>query len=252
MALARLNDFAPGTTILSGSVDSEFDQLVKALNGVDTIEILHKFSHATTPVVNINQLNTGVGALLVKGQQNSSDTFKVKANGFIVGYAKNISTRFDQVGNVGAGPDDLHSITINANTLAANNDLLVAHQGGNFTANNNDKKLIGKFGGQTFFDTSLLDIDGAVGWNTFYRIVRMTATTARVSGIMIINFKAIDSGNALDGFANSFLGYSFNTVSGITVSDMGSNNLILLIQGDATADNDVFQNFSCIDAIQNS
>jgi hypothetical protein len=52
--------------------------LVQALNGVKDVDILHKFTHATSPVLNINQLGAG---LIMRGQQNSIDKFLLNNDG---------------------------------------------------------------------------------------------------------------------------------------------------------------------------
>lgn len=70
MSLIRLNDFTAGTLILSQAIDDEFNQLVEALNGVDSVDILHKHNHASNPVLNLNQLGAG---LIARWQQNSLD-----------------------------------------------------------------------------------------------------------------------------------------------------------------------------------
>lgn len=58
--LARLFDFAPGAPIVSGDVDSEFNQLVNILNGTSTSKnAIIKYSDAATPPLKLDQLGAG-------------------------------------------------------------------------------------------------------------------------------------------------------------------------------------------------
>lgn len=68
MALSRLFDFTPSTTISSSEVDSEFNQLVNLLNGVSTDkDAVIRISHATLPVLKLDQTGAGPIALLQAG-----------------------------------------------------------------------------------------------------------------------------------------------------------------------------------------
>jgi len=237
MALARLNDFVAGTLILDSQVDSEFNQLVGALNGTDSIEILHKFSHATTPVINANQLNTAVTALIVKGQQNSVDTFKIKANGYIVGYPKTINSALPSVGNVGAGVDTLLSYDIPINSLAADLDYFEAEFGGIFATNNNDKRVVISIGGVTFEDTGVIDIDG-LAWNFRVKGIRASSTSLILNGCFEGALLQTDSAgtNAATGIGGRFDARVSNPTG---LANLGSNVLNLLVQAEGVADNDI-------------
>jgi hypothetical protein len=58
--LVRITDFIPNTLIESQEVDDEFNQLVNLLSGVSTNkDTLLKYSHATDPVLRVDQLGAG-------------------------------------------------------------------------------------------------------------------------------------------------------------------------------------------------
>jgi hypothetical protein len=58
--LARVTDFVPASPILSGEVDSEFNQLVNLLNGTSSaVKGVIKVSDAGDPPLELNQLSTG-------------------------------------------------------------------------------------------------------------------------------------------------------------------------------------------------
>jgi len=58
--LARVTDFIPATPILSGEVDSEFNQIVNLLNGTSiNIKATLDVSDAGDPPLELNQLSTG-------------------------------------------------------------------------------------------------------------------------------------------------------------------------------------------------
>lgn len=133
MALARLFDFVAGTLIQDGQVDSEFNQLVNALNGVSDVDILHKFTHASNPVLNVNQLGAG---LIQRWQQNTVDKARIINDGYFetVVPAGTLTGKVCQYTNstvgtalsnsaaetslfTGVTPSAGSSLTINANTL---------------------------------------------------------------------------------------------------------------------------------------
>jgi hypothetical protein len=58
--LVRVTDFVPSTPILSGEVDSEFNQVVNLLNGTSSaVKGVIKVSDAGDPPLELNQLSTG-------------------------------------------------------------------------------------------------------------------------------------------------------------------------------------------------
>jgi hypothetical protein len=77
--LARVTDFVPATPILSGEVDSEFNQLVNLLNGTSSaVKGVIKVSDAGDPPLELNQLSTGP---ILKGFQAGVENFRIRNNG---------------------------------------------------------------------------------------------------------------------------------------------------------------------------
>ncbi len=79
--LARVTDFIPLDPILSGQVDSEFNQLVNALNSTSTnINLIVRFSSASVAVQKLDQLGAGpieewAQAGLVKASVTNAGSF---------------------------------------------------------------------------------------------------------------------------------------------------------------------------------
>lgn len=72
-------DFIPNTLIESQQVDNELNQLVNALSGVSTNkDILLKYSHATDPVLRVDQLGAGV---IQQWLQNSVEKARILNDG---------------------------------------------------------------------------------------------------------------------------------------------------------------------------
>ncbi|MGH9753444.1 MAG: hypothetical protein ACREA2_11730 [Blastocatellia bacterium] len=147
------------------------------------------------------------------------------------------------VGNVGGGLDGLHSASVPAASLKSNGDYLRVWLSGEFAANNNNKQIRISFGGQVLIDTGQVDFDSG-DWAYEVVLTRLTSTTVRVSIINSagsINFlDAVVSGSGSVGAGNSV----------ITVSDLAVNALILLVEAQGVADNDVTQNLSIIELSQ--
>jgi hypothetical protein len=79
--LTRITNFIPNTLIVSQEVDDEFNQLVNILSGVSTNkDALIKYSHATDPVLRVDQLDAGV---IQQWLQNGSLKARVNNDGSI-------------------------------------------------------------------------------------------------------------------------------------------------------------------------
>lgn len=77
--LSRVTDFVPATPILSGEVDSEFNQLVNLLNATSSnIKATLKVSDSGDPPLELNQLSTGP---ILKGFQGGVENFRIRNNG---------------------------------------------------------------------------------------------------------------------------------------------------------------------------
>jgi len=79
--LARVTDFVPATPILSGEVDSEFNQIVNLLNGTTTnVKATLDVSDSGDPPLELNQLSTGP---ILKGFQAGIEKFRIRNDGSI-------------------------------------------------------------------------------------------------------------------------------------------------------------------------
>ena len=148
------------------------------------------------------------------------------------------------VGNVGAGVDALHTFTLPANSLRSNGDYLRVRYSGKFASNNNDKRILITFDAQTASDTTLADFDLG-DWIYDLTYIRLSSTTVRVAINNAVGFVSFFNGAA---GGSGVVGGS-NTQS-ITVANLNSNAVTLLVSAEATADNDVTQNLSILELVQ--
>lgn len=266
--IQRITDFIPNTLIVSQEVDDEFNQLVNLLSGVSTNkDALVKYSHATDPVLRVDQLGAGVVQQwlqngTVKSRINNNGSLEsiagpviaasqliaapltidgttdilLKANGHIVGYAKCIQSSFANpiAGNVGAGLDTLFSGSIPAATLTGNGDFSEVIFDGNLASNDNDKRIQLTIGGTVFLNTALVDID-AFAWRIVVHIGRISATSVMVNTTTQAGQLAVTSAGTPSGSGI----YVSTTNAVLTVSDLGSNAIALLLEAEATTTNDV-------------
>jgi hypothetical protein len=280
--ITRITDFIPNTLIKSQEVDDEFNQLVNLLSGVSTNkDALLKFSDGSNPVLRVDQLGAGVIQQwlqngTVKSRINNNGSLEsiagpviaasqliaapvtidgttdilLKSNGFIVGYPKVIKIDVSTPGNVGTGLDTLHTFTVPAGTLAANDDWIRVYYAGEYGANDDNKRVVNTIAGSNFEDTGLIDVD-SLGWILEYYLVRLSATTVRFQSLFNSGLIAVDSAGVnivtnIGGRTNERFSTSF------TVADLNSNTLALACLGESsTATNDnVKQTLSIITACQ--
>ena len=77
--LVRITDFIPNTLIESQEMDDELNQLVNILSGVSTNkDALIKYSHATDPVLRVDQLGAGA---IQRWLQNGTERAKIGNDG---------------------------------------------------------------------------------------------------------------------------------------------------------------------------
>ena len=147
-------------------------------------------------------------------------------------------------GNVGAGLDDLHSFSLPANSLATDGDYLRVRYSGTFATNDNDKRIKISLDGQSVHDPGLFDQDSGT-WVYDIVYARVSATSVRASVLIMWNFGTRDGGGTAGG-NYLFVGDCVT----LTVSNLSSNAVTLLVQGEATANNDIVQNLSIIELRQ--
>lgn len=188
---------------------------------------------------------------LAQFQNNGSVKLQIKNNGQIVGVPKKINTDTSTVGNVLGGLDDLHTFSLPAGSLNANGDYLRVRYSGLLANNTNTKRIVISFGGVTAHDPGLFSV-GAAGASFTYDIVyiRLSATSVRVTILAAWNFINRDTGGVVAG--SGFLFSASGDLLGL--ADLGANATTMKVAAEsgAAATDDIKQNFSIIELIQNT
>lgn len=167
----------------------------------------------------------------------------------LVGLVRNIEVNITTVGNIGAGLDPLHNYLLPANSLRSNEDYSHGVGAGNFATNGNTKRIRFSVGGTGIIDTGLTSFNTAIGWRLLYTIVRISSTSVLVSAQLIGNTGHINGAGVATSNGNGFHGEA-STVT-VAVADLAINTLQILVQAEATADNDVVQNLTIVELVQN-
>ena len=139
-----------------------------------------------------------------------------------------ITNRIDTVGNVGAGEDDLYSLSTPSSTLQANGDCLDIFYMGTFAANANNKRVRAYWGAQVLFDTTALAFNAGT-WTLRIKVFRVTTTTLRA-------IAEWSSSNATLATQQTYTAFAGNVLT----------TNILKITGEATANNDITANVSTV------
>lgn len=155
--------------------------------------------------------------------------------GFIKGYPKTILNSIAVLGNVGVGLDTIHTFSLSANSLENNGDYLEVIYGGATAANNNDKRIQISIDGTAIDNTGLIDLDG-IGWFAHIIYTRLTATTVRANTFFGFGYLQFDSAGAIGGGSS---GRYMARSDEVTVLNLNSNAIILLVQAEGVADNDI-------------
>lgn len=158
-------------------------------------------------------------------------TVKRKALGFDP--ALNVNTT--QVGNVGAGEDDLMTYSVAASQLDANNQSISFTASGSIANNVNAKRIRVKFGSTTILDTGAAGIpaSAAIDYVITGRIIRTGAAT------QIIHVSMVTNNATFPGFAAVTAGTE--TLSGA---------LTLKLTGEATTNDDITQKTMTVDWVR--
>lgn len=166
------------------------------------------------------------------GYNNDYVAFIFLGAGTSTGYAARVGGTLNvnttAAGNVGTGEDDLITNSVPANTLSTNGMYLKFRA--RFTIANtvNAKRIRGKFGATTFFDT------GAAG------ITVSTAFTIVVEGTIIRTGSATQIAACV--FSSSGASLVFATL-GAAPAETLSGAVTLKFTGEATSNNDIVQDF---------
>lgn len=92
---------------------------------------------------------------------------------------------YADVGNVGAGEDDLYSDTVAANTLGANGDKLVAEYAGVIATSGSTLKAY--FAGTQIFTNGGVSVTGGSAWVLWVTIIRESSSVIRAFAACQIN-----------------------------------------------------------------
>lgn len=149
-------NFTNATAIGAHAYAGASDALVLgSINGINGAVADTKIGIGTTTPA--ERLHVVGNLKLVNGSQGDKKILISDANGltsFTSSFVKNLNTNTAQVGNVGAGQDDLMTYTLPANTLANNGDKLEFKMVFTFAANANLKEIGLWFGGSDFYHSS--------------------------------------------------------------------------------------------------
>ena len=165
----------------------------------------------------------------------------------LAGVPDTIEVNTTPTGNVGGGLDPLHSFSLLAGSLANDDDYLEVEYAGSFATNDNDKRIVVSFGGQTIttIGTGLFDID-AGNWRYEITYTRLTSTTVLASLNLAWGFLLRDGGGTAGGN-----GLTAAAVAELTVPDLDANATTMLVQAEGTANDDIIQRLSKIKLVLN-
>lgn len=135
----------------------------------------------------------------------------------------NLSSNTTDVGNVGAGEDDLMTSTIFNGMLGSNGDYLEFTMTFDLAANSNNKQVKVKFGGTTIYAS------GAQAQND--GVIEITGTIIRTgSATQRISYSVSSSGSLFPDYADY-----------VTATETMSSGIILKATGEATSTDDIIQ-----------
>jgi hypothetical protein len=177
---------------------------------------------------------------LLRGAIKLSGTLPNDA--YIIGVPKNIHQDRSLV-QAGASLVVLHTFTLPAGSLKADNDFLDIIYAGGFAANNNTKNITLRANGNVVHSFGLFPINSA-GWTYYVRYIRVSATSIVTVSMNIAGVINRDAATA----AMSGSGTHFQLIGnvGTTVQNLNTNNNVIDVQGQGTAANDVSQSYSSI------
>jgi len=141
--------------------------------------------------------------------------------------SRRLHTDTTDVGNVGAGEDNLMTYTLRGGTMAFNGEAIRVTAWGRWGANNNEKLLRAYFGSTSILLTVAGHIPNAGGWKAQFEIVRTGATSQ-----ILIGHNTTREG----------VGSSFNFVPDeATPAETLAGPVVIKMTGAATSDNDIVQ-----------
>lgn len=218
-------------------------------NGNELID----FTVIAAAVNQINIINAQTAAnpaiSVTGGDANISLRLGAKGTGRVIipGYPFNFHSSSATTGNVTTGLDPIRTITVDANSLATNEDNLRGFVSGTFATNDNDKRLQLAIDGQVLYDSGGFDLDSGT-WTIYFHITRISATSV-VAGISVLEGQV-----AVLGGATAVIGGGGAVLTGrsitVTVSNLTTNPVNIVLSAEATATNDVVCTQSSVDLVQ--
>lgn len=153
---------------------------------------------------------------------------RANASAEIVAIDGVINTNTTNVGNVTTGEDDLMTYSLPANLLGVDLDQIDFEAAGTLANNANAKRIRIKYGATTILDTGAAGLPASVAasWTVKGKVIRTGAATQKV-------FAELKVGN----------GTTYPFVSVTTAAETLSGAVTFKLTGDATATNDIIQQF---------
>jgi hypothetical protein len=132
------------------------------------------------------------------------------------------------------------------NRLNTNGDWVRYTVGGAFAVNDNDKRVRILIDGQVIEDFGLFDFDTGE-WLATMHIVRVSSTTVRVGYMAMFGEPLVLDEGVVSGTPDVIF-LPRNRL--LTVSNLSSNAIVLKVEAEATANDDVTQNLSVVELRQ--
>lgn len=192
------------------------------LDGALTVRSAENFApgaHGTTAVLLATPLGSASATDILRANGNGSISARIGRSSDFGTVPATFSRSVSDVSNTGTGETTLHTHTVNANSLTATGDCLLATFTGTFAATPGSKRLRVKIAGVTIYDSGTLALTTAETWTANATIYRTGATTAKAV-VTISSTAAIPNG----------------TYATPSVTWAAANSLEITGQGGASAD----------------
>lgn len=213
-------------------------------------EELGRIKNVVRPAVFAKKENPKEGIISLPFQ-GGAGFIRVNEDGVISSYTGPTDDVFPYVdnrsiGNVGAGTDTLHTYKLKAGTLANNFDIIKARYAGSVTASANARNINVTLDGQAITAMGAVFVAGTdLGWSMDVYIVRNSPTEVRTSATLLINDTYVNPANVATSFGNG--GFFEVWTRTLTVSNLNTVTMNLLVNAIGVANDDVIQRLSIID-----
>lgn len=168
-----------------------------------------------------------------------------------MGCVRPIEVNRTEEGNNAGVLTTLHSFLLEGGTLRNNGYYLNVKCGGFYSGTSNLKQLALFFDSLPYNDTGLRDaaepgVD--LGWECDARIIRLSPTSIRTISKITAQFFGVISGNASFTAGGGFV---IVKNQDLTVSNLDTDDIVMLVQGLGAAADDVVQNLTIIELGRN-